>query len=610
MLFKDLNLKESSLKAIEALGFESPSEIQEKSIPLLLEKDIDFIGQAQTGTGKTAAFALPLFEKIDFNSKDLQALVLAPTRELANQICQEFEKLSRFEPVRTLAIYGGMPISSQMRDLKRNRPQVVVGTPGRMLDFIKRDAIDLSKVKFCILDEADEMLDMGFFDDVTEIVAKVPEKKIWMFSATMPKPIVNLINSQFCDPEMVKVTKKILTSESIDQKYCVVRRHDMGEALCRYLDYHQEIYAIVFTRTKVKAKELTDELNLRGYPSDALHGDMSQDQRDLTMKKFKQKKIKLLVCTDVAARGIDVTDLTHVINFSLPQDNESYVHRIGRTGRGGSKGIALSIIEPSEQRRVRDIERITKAKIEKIKLPEVNEVLEVLTEKAFSKFDDAIESFAAGEDKSYISFTENFADRSKEEIMQAVYAYVFEENLKRYQKARPLDVDRAERPERSGDRPERGPRSERSSGTQAGYQRFFVNIGRDAGMDPGQLINFVARGINVSGSEMGRIDIKPGFSFFEMPEKFTDEVLGLANTSFKQSTVNIEKSAARPEGDSGSRGRSGGSNGGRSHRGGRPGTTRAAGGRSSEGRSSEGRSSERSSERRSRPSSSSRNFNR
>ncbi len=349
----------------------------------------------------------------------------------------------------------------------------------------------------------------------------------------------------------------------------------------------------------MKAKELTDELNLRGYPSDALHGDMSQDQRDLTMKKFKQKKISLLVCTDVAARGIDVTDLTHVINFSLPQDNESYVHRIGRTGRGGSKGIALSIIEPSEQRRVRDIERITKAKIEKIKLPEVNDVLEVLTEKAFSKFDDAIENFSAGEDKSYISFTENFADRTKEEIMQAVYAYVFEENLKRYQKARPLDVERSERPERGerSSRGERSPRGERSSGTQAGYQRFFVNIGRDAGMDPGQLINFVARGINVSGSEMGRIDIKPGFSFFEMPEKFTDDVLGLANTSFKQSTVNIEKSAGRPEGDSGSRGRS---NGGRNHRGGRPGTTRAAG----------GRSSERTSERRSRPSSSSRSFNR
>jgi ATP-dependent RNA helicase DeaD len=569
MLFSELNLKESSLKAIEALGFEKPSEIQEKSIPILLEKDIDFIGQAQTGTGKTAAFALPLFEKIDFSSRDIQALILAPTRELANQICQEIDKLSKFEPVRTLAIYGGVPISNQMRDLRKNRPQIVVGTPGRMLDFIKRDGLRLEKVKYAILDEADEMLDMGFFDDVTEIVAKVPEKKIWMFSATMPKPIVNLINSQFLNPEMVKVTKKILTSESINQQFCVVRRHDMGEALCRYLDFHQNTYAIVFTRTKVKAKELTDELNLRGYPSDALHGDMSQDQRDLTMKKFKQKKISLLVCTDVAARGIDVTDLTHVINFSLPQDNESYVHRIGRTGRGGSKGIALSIIEPSEQRRVRDIERITQANIEKIKLPEVADVLNVLTEKAFAKFDTAIENFSAQEDKSYISFVENFSDRTKEEIMQAVYGFVFEQNLKRYQKARPLDVERSERPER-GARSERSPRS---SGTQAGYARFFVNAGEDSGMNPGALINFVARGIDVAGSEIGRIDIKPGFSFFEIPEGLTDKVLGLANTDFKNKKINIEVAAPRTGGESRGR-RSGGGD-----RGGSRGGPRRAGGR-------------------------------
>lgn len=572
MLFSELNLKESSLKAVEALGFETPSEIQEKSIPLLLEDDIDFVGQAQTGTGKTAAFTLPLLEKIDFSSKHIQALILAPTRELANQICQEIDKLSKFEKVRTLAIYGGVPISGQMRDLKRNRPQIIVGTPGRMLDFIKRDALRLEKCRYAILDEADEMLDMGFFDDVTEIVSTVEDKKIWMFSATMPKPIVNLINNEFCDPQMVKVTKKILTSDAISQQFCVVRRNNMAEALCRYLDFNQNTYAIVFTRTKVGAKELTDELNVRGYPSDALHGDMSQEQRDLTMKKFKQKKINLLVCTDVAARGIDVNDLTHVINFSLPQDNESYVHRIGRTGRGGNKGIALSIIEPGEQRRVRDIERITKAKIEKIKLPEVSEILNVLTEKAFGKFDDAIESFNSEDDASYQSFIEKFADRSKEDIMKAVYGFVFEQNLKRYQKAKPLDVERGERSDR-GDRKDRGARR---SGTQAGYARFFVNVGRDSGMDPGSLINFVSRGISVSGSEIGRIDIKPGFSFFEIPERYTDKVLRLANTDFRDQTVNIEVAAGRPAGEG--RGRR---NGNRSRRGGGRGFS---GGRSGEKR--------------------------
>jgi len=561
MLFKELNLKESTLKSIEALGFESPTEIQEKSIPLLLEGDIDFIGQAQTGTGKTAAFTLPLLEKLDFNSKHIQAMVLAPTRELANQICEEINKLSKFEPVRTLAIYGGVPISSQLRDLKRNKPQIIVGTPGRMLDCIKRDVLDFSQCRFAILDEADEMLDMGFFDDVTEIVSKIEKKKIWMFSATMPKPIVNLINTQFCDPKMVKVTKTILTSDAIDQQFCVVRRHDMAEALCRYLDYNQNTYAIVFTRTKVGAKELTDELNVRGYPSDALHGDMSQEQRDLTMKKFKDKKISLLVCTDVAARGIDVNDLTHVINFSLPQDNESYVHRIGRTGRGGSKGVALSIIEPSEQRRVRDIERITKAKIEKIKLPEVSEILNVLTEKAFSQFDAAIEKFDSAEDKSFMSFVERFQDTSKEDLMKAVYNFVFEQNLRRYKKAVPLDVERQER------NTERGERAPRSAGAQNGYQRFFLNVGGDSGMNPGALINFVASGINVAGSEVGRIDIKPGFSFFEMPEKHTDQVLGLANSDFRNKTVNIEVAAGRPAG--GGSGRRNGNRGG-ARTGGRP----------------------------------------
>lgn len=560
MLFKELNLKESSLKSIEALGFESPTEIQEKSIPILMKGDIDFVGQAQTGTGKTAAFTLPLLEKIDFNSKHIQAMVLAPTRELANQICEEINKLSKFEPVRTLAIYGGVPISAQLRDLKKNRPQIIVGTPGRMLDCIKRDVLDFSMCRFAILDEADEMLDMGFFDDVTEIVSKIENKKIWMFSATMPRPIVNLINSQFCDPEMVKVTKQILTSDAIDQQFCVVRRHDMAEALCRYLDFNQNTYAIVFTRTKVGAKELTDELNLRGYPSDALHGDMSQEQRDLTMRKFKNKKISLLICTDVAARGIDVSDLTHVVNFSLPQDNESYVHRIGRTGRGGSKGIALSIIEPSEQRRIRDIERITKAKIEQIKLPEVTEILDVLTEKAFAQFDKAIENFDSSEDRSFNSFVERFAETSKEDLMKAVYNFVFEQNLRRYKKAVPLDVEKRERSDRP-ERGERGERSERSSGTQAGYQRFFVNIGGDSGMNPGALINFVASGINVAGSEIGRIDIKPGFSFFEIPDKHTNEVLGLANTDFKNKTINIEVAAARPAGDRG--GSRGGSRGAR-----------------------------------------------
>lgn len=538
MLFSELNLKASSLKAIEALGFETPSEIQEKSIPKLIgSEDIDFIGQAQTGTGKTAAFTLPLLEKLDLSAKHIQAVIIAPTRELANQICEEVKKLSKFEPVRTLAVYGGVSISNQLRDLKKNKPQIIVGTPGRMLDVISRGAFDLEKCKYVVLDEADEMLDMGFFDDVQEILSEVPNKKIWMFSATMPKPILNMINKHFCDPELVKVTKKILTNDMIDQQFCIVSRRDQTEAVCRYLDFYENTYALVFARTRVGVKELTDELNNRGFTADALHGDMSQDARDLTMRKFKQKKIHLLVCTDVAARGIDVSDLTHVINFGLPQDNESYVHRIGRTGRGGSKGIALSIIEPSETRRISQIERITKAKIEKVQLPKVEEIVNVLTTKAFDKFDESISEFSE-EGEGFDGFKARFEEKSKEDIMKGLYSYIFEQSLKRYKKAKNVDVE-------LGAKRERGERSTRGSGAQAGYERYHITIGRAKGLEPGGLINFVAKSLNVSGSVVGKISILDDFSFFELPESYSDQVLSLGKQTYEGESFNIQVAKAR-----------------------------------------------------------------
>ncbi len=536
------------MKAITAMGFVEPTEIQEKSIPKLLEAEIDFIGQAQTGTGKTAAFSLPLLEKIDLKAKHIQAMVIAPTRELANQICEEIDKLSKFEPVRTLAVYGGVPISGQLRELKKNKPQVIVGTPGRLLDVMGRGAFDLERCQYVILDEADEMLDMGFFEDVQEIIAEVPEKKIWMFSATMPKPILNLINQHFCDPELVKVTRKILTSDAVEQKYCVVNRYDMAEALCRYLDYNQDIYAIVFTRTKVGAKELTDELNARGFPSDALHGDMSQEQRDLTMKKFKEKKINLLVCTDVAARGIDVNDLTHVINFALPQDNESYVHRIGRTGRGGSKGIALSIIEPPETRRISQIERITKAKIEHVKLPKVSKIVDVLTEKAFNQFDTLIESF--DEDaENYDAFKERFADKSQEEIMRGLYAFIFEQSLKRYKKAKSIDIEPRQRRERSerGERGERGART--ANGAQAGYERYHITLGRQSGMNPGELIRLVARNLSIDGGNLGKITVMNEFSFFELPDTYADRVMDLNQQTWNGESFKVQVAKGKAAGD-------------------------------------------------------------
>ncbi len=561
MLFTELGLKSSSLKAIEKMGFETPSEIQAQAIPVLMSGEVDFIGQAQTGSGKTAAFVLPLLEKLDFKSPALQAIILAPTRELANQIHEEIVKLSAFEPIRSMSVYGGTSIGLQIKDLKAKKPQIVAGTPGRVMDLIERGVLKFDQTKFVVLDEADEMLDMGFFDDVTAIIDEVPEKKIWMFSATLPGPIADLVNREFSNPVTVRVTKKVLTADSVEQKLVVVRRENQIEALCRYMDYLEEMYAIIFTKTKIGAKELTDELNARGYPTDALHGDMDQAARDMTMKKFKEKKINLLVCTDVAARGIDVNNLTHVINFGLPQDNESYVHRIGRTGRGGSKGISLSIIEPSEQGRVSQIERLTKAKIERIQLPRVGEIREKILEKSLKRFNDHIESFHDEEVLHYDAFKQKFDSLEKEDIIKGIYGFMFENTLKRYQKAHEIDVA----PRGQGDRPQ-GVRVEK------GMQRFFLNLGTMDGANPGELLKFVSHVAGISGRNIGRIETKEKFAFIEVPAEFTDQMLNLKGEMFGNRRVAIELATA-PAASGRGFGGGGGYRGGRGptgERGGRP----------------------------------------
>lgn len=551
MSFIDLGLKESSLKAIEKMGFENPSEIQSQAIPVLMQGDVDFIGQAQTGSGKTAAFVLPLLEKLDFKLNALQAVILAPTRELANQINEEIQKLSAFESIRSMSVYGGTSVGLQIKDFKAKKPQVIVGTPGRVTDLIERGVLKFDETRFVILDEADEMLDMGFFDDVIDIIAKVPEKRIWMFSATLPGPIANLVNKEFSNPVTVRVTKKVLTADSVEQLAVVVRRENGIEALCRYMDYSDEMYAIIFTRTKIGAKELTDELNARGYPTDALHGDMDQAARDMTMKKFKEKKINLLVCTDVAARGIDVNNLTHVINFGLPQDNESYVHRIGRTGRGGSKGISLSIIEPNEQGRVGQIERLTKAKIERVQLPRVSQIREKIIEKSMARFNDHIANFQ-NEDQQYENFRAKFEGLDKEEIIKGIYGFMFENTLKRYQKAQEIDV---------------AARGERPQGTRvvSGMQRFFMNLGTMDGANPGELLKFISDAAGVSGREIGRIETKEKFAFVEVSADHTDAVLALKGAMFGTRRVSVELASPSNNFQGGGRGfggNRGGSGGG------------------------------------------------
>lgn len=373
--FSELDLEPTVIQAIEDLGFEEPTPIQSKAIPLCLDNK-DIIGQAQTGTGKTAAFGIPLVNKISVKEERITALILAPTRELAIQVAEEIGKIGRFKGIRSLPIYGGQDIGRQIRGL-RKKPQIIIGTPGRLLDHIQRKTIKLDDVETVILDEADEMLDMGFMEDIQSILEKVPEQRqTLLFSATMPPNIRKLANQFLKDPEHVSVVSKQISAPSVTQAYFEVYERQKFEVLTRLLDMESPELAIVFGRTKRRVDELAEALQKRGYAADGLHGDLSQNQRDHVMRKFRDGSIDVLVATDVAARGLDVTGVTHVINFDLPQDPESYVHRIGRTGRAGKRGVAWTFVTHREIDHLRLIERVTQQKIQRNSFPSLAEAIE------------------------------------------------------------------------------------------------------------------------------------------------------------------------------------------------------------------------------------------
>lgn len=542
MKFAEMGLRPSSLEALEKLGFADATEIQAQAIPLLLEADIDFIGQAQTGTGKTAAFLLPLFEKLDPNARHVQALILAPTRELANQIEGEIAKFTTGkERVRSLSVYGGTPISGQLRELRQNAPSVVVGTPGRVIDLIDRGALKLEDVRYVILDEADEMLDMGFFDDVQSIIANSPHKKVWMFSATMPAPIKGLVDKHFHDPKMVKVTKQQLTTTSVEQTYLVARPGDMVEALCRYLDSVDDIYGLIFTRTKIGAQQLADALNSRGYSTESLHGDMEQDARDFTMKRFKEKKCKVVACTDVAARGIDVSDLTHVINVELPADLESYVHRIGRTGRGGAKGIALSIVTPQELRKIGLIERITKAKIQRVDLPQVEEIRGRLISKAVKSVQTLAGEMVMEQNPEFSEFTTAMETLTKEELLKALYSKTLGETMKKYRKARDLNVMAPPQRGMNG-----GSRDMNQGPARGQGQRYMINVGKMDGANPGEILRFLSQTTGLRGSEVGKIDIREKVSFFEISASMGTKLNGVRGSTWGKRSVFVDQADRLP----------------------------------------------------------------
>jgi len=375
--FLELGIREEIVNAISELGFEKPSEIQEKAIPVLLTGNDDFVGLAQTGTGKTAAFGLPLLQQLDFSQKHPQALVLCPTRELCLQISKDIERYAKnLDNVHVVAVYGGANISDQLRQIRRG-VQIVVATPGRMLDIIGRNAIDFSQVKYVVLDEADEMLNMGFKEDINNILSETPDtKKTWLFSATMPSEVRRIAKNYMTDPVEMTVGTKNTGNANIEHQYYLIRAKDKYAAFKRIVDSNPDIFGIVFCRTKIETQEIAESLIKDGYNADSLHGDLSQQQRDKVMKRYRDRSLQLLIATDVAARGIDVNDVTHVINFSLPDEIENYTHRSGRTARAGKTGISISLINIKEQSKIRQLEKVIGKQFERKQVPQGADVVE------------------------------------------------------------------------------------------------------------------------------------------------------------------------------------------------------------------------------------------
>lgn len=436
--FSELGIESTILKSLEERSFEKPTQIQLKAIPILLSSSKDFVGYAQTGTGKTLAFTIPIVQKVDANKKNIQAIILSPTRELATQIDSEIKKITKYTDVKSTCVYGGVDYEKQVQSLKRDKPQIVVGTPGRVIDLIRKNFLKLDKANICVLDEADEMLSMGFFEDIEFILKRFKNsKQLMMFSATISKSVQNLISKSFGEYDYVEIEKKVQNDAKIDQQYFSVKEKHFKEALARLIDYSVNMYGIVFCRTKLETKDVADDLKKRGYSVDVLNGDMGQVERDHAMNNFKKKKVNILVCTDVAARGIDVDSLTHVINFGPPRDNESYVHRIGRTGRAGMQGIAYTIISPKHINIIKTLENHTKSKITKSSLPKIEDLKRISVEKDLdnAKFIlDAIKKKGADfkTEPSFDLFLEHFGDLEKEDLLKAMFVWKFNKTMRHY----------------------------------------------------------------------------------------------------------------------------------------------------------------------------------
>ena len=518
--FEALGLNEQLLQSVRELGFETPTSIQEKAIPVLLSGTTDFIGLAQTGTGKTAAFGLPLLQLIDPAQRHPQALIVCPTRELCLQITNDLDTFKKnSKGIYSEAVYGGASIMMQIRNLKKG-VQIVVATPGRLIDLIERKAIDLQKVKYVVLDEADEMLNMGFRDDIDFVLKNtINRESTWLFSATMP-PEVRAISRNYMDnPKEVTVGKKNSSNVNIDHQYSVVPAQHRYESLKRLIDFNPGMYGIIFTRTKIDAQEVSERLSKAGYDIEALHGDLTQQQRDKVMGRFRSKSLQLLIATDVAARGIDVEGITHVINFELPDDMEVYTHRSGRTGRAGKTGICLSICHSRESYKIKQLERMINAQFHKVDIPSGKDVCR----KQFFHFMDKLmlADVSSGDYETYMpDLITKFADVSKEEVLQRVAALEFNHFLKYYENAE--DLNRDTRPERKTFRDREdvsgGSRKERTTFNRrdSGYTRLFVNLGTKDGFYKASFLQFILDESDLKKEVLGKIDMRDMNSWIEI----------------------------------------------------------------------------------------------
>lgn len=557
--FEELGVSEEIRRAIEELGFEQPMPVQEAVIPYLLGNGNDVIALAQTGTGKTAAYGIPVLQKVDPTQKETQALILSPTRELCLQIADDLSDFSKhIDGLHVAAVYGGASIEMQSRQLRKGA-QIIVATPGRLIDLMKRGVAKLDTVNNVVLDEADEMLNMGFSESINAIFEGVPsDRNTLLFSATMSREIEKIAKSYLHDYNEIVVGSRNEGAEKVNHIYYMVHAKDKYLALKRIVDYYPSIFAIIFCRTKVETQEIADKLIRDGYNAEALHGDLSQQQRDLTMQKFRQHNVQFLVATDVAARGLDVDDLTHVINYGLPDDIESYTHRSGRTGRAGKKGTSISIIHTRERYKVKAIEKIIQKEFVDGTLPAAKDICSKQLYKVMDQIlkvdvnEEEIEPFLK-------DIYRHFEYIDKEDIIKKIISMTFNRFLEYYANAPEIEKPSGKRSDREGERGSRSSRGERTRKAprtpEAGYKRLFINLGKDDGFYPGEVMQFINK--NVHGrQEVGHIDLLGKFSYIEVPEKDANKVMKALNgTTYKKREVRCN------DAEEGGHGRGGRSNG-------------------------------------------------